>query len=129
MSVSEYTLLPDVPRPLRRYEVTVTIQRPDANEALPPPGGQVAAELAAAVIAAEGLLTAWTSTHSVVSMVVELPSTADALAAGVAVARLLQGGDGIASVKAEPVAPGLRLPLPDDAERPVHPCTRLRRSR
>jgi hypothetical protein len=40
----------------------------------------------------------------VVSMIVELPSTADALAAGVAVARVLKGGDGMASVTVEPIA-------------------------
>jgi len=79
------------------------MQRPDGNEPLLPPGGQAAAELAGGGKAAEGLLTAATSTHSVVSMIVELPSTADALAAGVAVARLLQGSDGMASVRAEPV--------------------------
>jgi hypothetical protein len=59
---------------------------------------------------AEGLLTAWTCTKSVVSMVVELPSVADALEAGVAVARALQSGDGMASVTAEPVVPSPSLP-------------------
>jgi hypothetical protein len=54
VSVSEYTLLPDVPCPLRKYQVTVTLPRPDGEEALLPPGGQAAAELAAAAIAAEG---------------------------------------------------------------------------
>jgi hypothetical protein len=58
--VSEYTLLPEVPRPRRRYEVTVTLPRPTGVEPLLPPVGQAAVELAAAAIAAEGLLTAWT---------------------------------------------------------------------
>jgi hypothetical protein len=43
--------------------------------------------------------------QSVVSMIVELPSVADALEVGVAVARALHGGDGMASVVAEPVTP------------------------
>jgi hypothetical protein len=43
-------------------------------------------------VAEEGLLTAWTCTKSVVSMIEELPSMADALAAGAAVARVLEGG-------------------------------------
>ena len=68
-----------------------------------PPAGQAAVELAAAAIAANGLLTAWSCTQTTVSMTVELPSVADALSAGVAVARVLGGGDGIASVTAEPV--------------------------
>lgn len=59
---------------------------------------------------ADGLLTAWTCTKSVVSMVVELPSVADALDAGVAVARVLQKGDGMASVTAELVASSPRVP-------------------
>jgi hypothetical protein len=40
---------------------------------------------------------------------VELPSIADALAAGVAVARVLEAGDEMASVTAERVAATLRL--------------------
>jgi hypothetical protein len=109
MIVSQYTLLPEVPHPPLTYQVTVTLPRPDRDEVLLPPGGHAAVELAAAVIAAHGLLTAWTCTQSVVSMIVELPSLADALAAGVAVAQVLGGGDGMASVTAERVATGLRL--------------------
>ena len=90
--------------------MTVTLPRPDRNEALVPPEGQAVVELTAAAILAEGLLTAWTCTKSVLSMVVELPSVADALDAGVAVARALQSGDGVASVTAEPVAPSPSLP-------------------
>ena len=77
--VNEYTLLPDLPGSKRRYEVTVTLPRPDGNEALVPPKSQAVIELAAAAILAEGLLTAWTCTNSVVSIVMELPSVADAL--------------------------------------------------
>jgi hypothetical protein len=47
-------------------------------------------------------------TQSVVSMIVELPSMADALAAGVAVARVLECGDGAASVAAKPVTANQR---------------------
>jgi hypothetical protein len=53
--------------------VTVTLPRPDSDEARLPPGGQTAAELAAAAAAAtaaEGLAMAWTRTQSVVSMIV-----------------------------------------------------------
>ena len=104
MIVIEYTPLPEVPRPQRRYEVTVTLPRPAGVEAQLPSGGQVALELAAAAIAAEGLLTAWTCMQSVVSMIVDLPSMADALAAGAQMARVLGSGDGLASVTAQPVA-------------------------
>jgi hypothetical protein len=48
--VSEYTLH-EVPRPRRRYEVTVTLPRPTGVEALLSPGGQAAADKAAAAIA------------------------------------------------------------------------------
>jgi hypothetical protein len=102
--VSEYTLLPDLPCPMRRYHVTVMLPRSDTGEPPSPSGGLAMLELAAAAIAADGLLTASAGTQSVVSMVVELPSVADALGAGVAVARVLQGADGMASVTAEPVA-------------------------
>jgi hypothetical protein len=100
--VSEYTL-PEVPRPRRRYEVTVTLPRPTDVDALLP-GGQAAVDIAAAAIAAEGLLTDWTCRQSVVSMIVDLPSMADALAAGAQVARVLGSGDGLASVTAQPIA-------------------------
>jgi len=103
--VNEYTLLPDLPTPVRRYHVTVMLPRPDGDEPLSPGGGQALIQLTAAAIAAQGLLTASTCAQSVVSMIVELPSVADALEAGVAVARLLHGGHGMASVTAEPVAP------------------------
>jgi len=110
--VSEYTLLPDIPCPSRRYLVTVTLRRLDGDEAALSAGGQAVAELAAAAVVADGLVTAWTCTQSLVSMVVELPCTADALAAGVALARVLGGGDGTASVTAEPVASDSLASLP-----------------
>lgn len=102
--MNEYTLLPDLPCPMRRYHVTVTLPRPEGEESLLPAGGQAVIQLTAAAIAAEGLLTASTGTQSVVSMIVELRSVADALEAGVAVARFLHGGDGMTSVTAEPVS-------------------------
>lgn len=103
MIVNEYTLLPELPRSMRRYHVTVTLPRPDGDEALVAPEGQAVIELTAAAILVEGLLTVWTYPRSVVSMIVELPSVADALQAGVAVARALPAGHGMASVTAEPV--------------------------
>lgn len=84
--------------------MTVTLPRPSKAEALLPPGGQAAVDMAAAAVAAEGLLTAWTSRLSVVSMIVDLPSMADALAADAQVARVLGSGDGLASVTAKPIA-------------------------
>jgi hypothetical protein len=103
--VNEYTLLPDLPCPMRRYQVTVTLLRLEEDEALVRPEDQAVMELTAVATVAEGLLTAWTGTKSVVSMIVELPSVADALETGVAVARALHSGDGMAQVTAEPVAP------------------------
>ena len=110
--VSDCTLLPDVPYPLRRYLVTVTLRRSDSDDALLSAGGQAVAELTAAAIVADGLVTAWTCTQSIVSMVVELPCTADALAAGVGLARVLGGADAIASVTAEPVANDALIAIP-----------------
>ena len=85
--------------------MTVTLSRPADVEALLPPGGQAAVDMAAAAIAADGLLTAWTCRQSVVSVIVDLPSMADALAAGAQMARVLGSGDGLASVTAQPIAP------------------------
>jgi hypothetical protein len=109
--VSEYTLLPDVPCPLRRYLVTVTLRRSDGDDVLLSADAQAVTELAAAAVVADGLVTAWTCTQSVVSLVVELPCTADALAAGVALARVLGNTAGIASVTAEPVTADSLLTL------------------
>ena len=58
-AVDDCTLLPDIPRPLPRYQVTVTLPRAAGNDALLPPGAQAVVELAAVAVAAEGLLTAW----------------------------------------------------------------------
>lgn len=91
-------LLPDVPRPGRRYEVKVTLAR-DAD-GCDPAEGQALAELAAAALCAEGLIGAWHGTQAVVSMVLDAEDDAAALDAGVAVVRALGGGRG-ASVSAE----------------------------
>lgn len=82
--------------------MTVTLLRTDRDEALV---AQAVIGLTAATILAEGLLTAWTYTNSVVSIEVDLPSVADALETGVAVAKALQSDDGMASVTAESIAP------------------------
>ena len=103
--MSQYILSADAPRPLRRFTVTVTLPRPDGEDVLMPPGAQAAAERAAAAVAADGLLTAWTSARAVLSMVIEAPCQADALTAGAAVVRAL-GGERGAAVKAEPAIPG-----------------------
>ena len=51
MIVNKYTLLPDLPRSIRRYHVTVMLPRPNGDEALVPHEGQAAIEVAAAAIA------------------------------------------------------------------------------
>jgi hypothetical protein len=51
--VSEYTLH-EVPRLWRRYEVTVTLPRPAGVEAVLPPDGQAAVDMAAAAIRRKG---------------------------------------------------------------------------
>ncbi len=96
------TLLPDIPRPPRRYMVTVTLSPPEGDGRALPQEAHAVAELTAAAVAAQGLVTAWTSARAVLSMVVESSCQADALAAGVAVVRALGGEQG-ASVEAEPV--------------------------
>ena len=103
--MSQYILPADAPRPLRRFTVTVTLPRADGENMLMPPGAQAAAERAAAAVAADGLLTAWTSARAVLSMVIEARCQADALTAGAAVVRAL-GGERGAAVKAEPAIPG-----------------------
>ena len=80
----------------RRYRVTVALARPAGDGGLVPPDAQVLAEAAAAAVGADGLMTAWTSARAVLSMTVEAPCEADALSAGRAVARALDGGDGAA---------------------------------
>lgn len=99
--VDEYTL-PEVLWPSRQYEVTVTLPRPEDEDVLRPPNGQATAELAAAMVAANGLLTAWTSRKAVLSMVVTSRCQADALSAGVEVARAL-GAERGACVEVEPL--------------------------
>ena len=92
------TLLPDVPRPKCRYKVVLTLTR--SADGCEPGGDQVLAELAAAAVSAEGLLTAWAAELSVLSMVLDAEDDAEALGAGVAVVRALGGTRG-ASVSAE----------------------------
>jgi hypothetical protein len=77
----------------QRYRVTVA---------------HVLAEAAAAVVAAEDLMTAWTSARTLLSMVVKSACRADALSAGQAVARVMGCGQG-ATVEAE--ALGHYVPL------------------
>lgn len=96
-------LFPDLPRPLRRYTVTVIVQRDDADAALVPPGGHAVLELAAAAVAAAGVQSVWTCSQTVLSMLLDAESKGAALDAGVAVARVLGGGDGAVTVTAEPV--------------------------
>ncbi len=103
VAMSIDSLLPDLPRPLCQYEVTVSVPRGDGDEdeVLLPPGGRAVVELAAAAVAADG----WTG-QAVVSMLVDVPSECGALAAGMAVARVLDTGNGAVSVTADSVRPG-----------------------
>ena len=54
--MSEYILSAGLPRPLGRFTVTVTLPRTDGDDVLMPLGAQAVAELAAAAVAADGLL-------------------------------------------------------------------------
>lgn len=90
----------DLPRPLLRYQVTVTLSREAAG--CDPGQDHAAAELAVTALCAEGLLTAWSSGRSVISMLLDAEDDASALAAGTAVVRALGGSRG-ASVSAERV--------------------------
>ena len=87
---------------LQRYRVTVALPRPAGDGALVPPGAQVLAE-AAADVAAEDLMTAWTAGTTLLSITVGSQGRPDALWAGWAVARALGGTDG-ATVEAEQVS-------------------------
>jgi hypothetical protein len=88
---------------LQRYRVTVALPRPAGDGALVPRGAQVLAEAAAAAVAAEDLMTAWTAGTTLLSMTVRSQCRADALSAGWAIARALGGTDG-ATVEAEQVS-------------------------
>jgi hypothetical protein len=53
---------------LQRYRVTGALPRPAGDSGLVPPGAQVLAEAAAAAVAAEDLMTAWTAGKTLLSM-------------------------------------------------------------
>ena len=72
---------------LQRYRVTVALPRPAGDGGLVPPGAQVLAEAAAAAVAAEDLMTAWTAGKTLLSMTVGSQCRSGALSAGWAVAR------------------------------------------
>jgi len=88
---------------LQRYRVTVMLPRPPGDGALVPPAAQVLAEAAAAAVAAEDLMTAWTAGTTHLSMTAGSQCQPDALSAGWAVARALGGTDG-STVEAEQVS-------------------------
>ena len=88
---------------LQRYRVTVALPRPAGDGALVPPAAQVLAEAAAAAVAAENLMTAWTAGTTLLSMTVGSQCQPDALSAGWAVARALGATDG-STVQAEQVS-------------------------
>jgi hypothetical protein len=88
---------------LQRYRVTVALPRPAGDGALVPPAAQVLAEAAAAVFAAEDLMTAWTAGTTLLSMTFGAQCRPDALSAGRAVVRALGGIDG-STVEAKQVS-------------------------
>jgi hypothetical protein len=88
---------------LQRYRVTVALPRPAGDGALVPPAAQGLAEAAAAAVAAEDLMTAWTAGTTLLSMTVRSQCSPDALSAGRAVARALGGTDS-STVEAEQVS-------------------------
>ena len=67
---------------LQRYRVTVALPRPAGDGVLVPPGAQVLAEAAAAAVAAEDLMTAWTVGTTLLSMTAGSQCQPDALSAG-----------------------------------------------
>ena len=87
---------------LQRYRVTVALPRPAGDGVLVPPAAQVLAEAAAAAVAAEDLMIAWTTGTTLLSMTAGSQCRPDALSAGWAVARALGGTDG-STVEAEQV--------------------------
>jgi hypothetical protein len=93
-------LLFDLPSPPRRYQVTVTLRR-EADGRLPTED-QAIAELAMAALCADGLIGAWSSGQSVLSLYLDARDDAAALEAGAALARAIGGTRG-ASVTAERV--------------------------
>lgn len=76
----------------RCYRVTVTLRRMAGEDALLLPGAHVRAEAVAAAVAANELMTAWTSDRALLSMVIKPPCQAGGLSAGRAVARAISGG-------------------------------------
>jgi hypothetical protein len=88
---------------LQRYRVTVALPRPAGDGALVPPSAQALAGAAAAAVAAEDLMTAWTAGTTLLSMTVVSQCQPDALSAGWAVARAL-GGTASSTVEAEQVS-------------------------
>lgn len=79
---------------LQPYRVTVALPRTPGDGALVPPDAQVLAEAAVAAIAANDLMTAWTSDRALLPMVIKSPCQAGALSAGRAVAQAMGGGQG-----------------------------------
>jgi hypothetical protein len=82
------------------YQVTITLPRPQDDDAPVPPGAQVLAE--AAAVGAGGLMTAWTPCEWCCRYG-EGPVRGGRNLAGRAVARALGGGDA-AAVEAEPAS-------------------------
>ena len=97
----------DIPQAAALFRATVEISRPASEDdlvpsgGLVPPGGQATVELAAVLVAARDVITAWMAKQTVISMVVSATSRQAAEGEGWKVARALGAGPR-AEVSAEP---------------------------
>lgn len=97
-------LFPDLPKTrTHRWKVEILLNR-DGGDATPDED-QAIAELAAVIMLARGLVTGWTSRQSLITIIVDAASAADALEVGAAVVRALDGGRQGARIEVEPARP------------------------
>jgi hypothetical protein len=108
--MSDNTLFPDdLPQAAALFRVMVEISRPASEQDIAPLGGpmpsagQATVELAAVLVAAQNVITAWLEKHTVISMVVSATSREAAETEGWKVARALGAGPR-AEVSVEPWA-------------------------
>jgi hypothetical protein len=106
--MSDNTLFPDdIPQVAALFRVTVEISRPASEDdlvqsgGLVPPGGQATVELAAVLMVARDVITAWMAQQTVISIIVSATSREAAEDEGWKVARALGAGPR-AEVSVEP---------------------------
>lgn len=94
-------LFPDLPKAgVSRWRVEILLNR-DGGDAVPDED-QAIAELAAVIMYARGLVTGWMSQKSLLTIIVDAASAAEAIEAGAALVRALGGGRAGARVEVEP---------------------------